>query len=105
MKYRGPDFLAIEWFGSSLTPSIVSKLDRRRTERQFAEGRGVGAKSYDGKKAWSAMYNPTLSVTNVYSNSPNQSPKFVLYNTILLTQKMFCFQTILVERPGGALVS
>jgi hypothetical protein len=49
--YRGPGFFAVVWFGSS--PSPVSKLERRRTEkeRQLPDSRvGGGGKSYDGEK-------------------------------------------------------
>jgi hypothetical protein len=59
--YRGPGFLAVVWFGSSPTPSPVSKLSPylsflvcRRSSLLTVEG---GAKSYDGEEAWSSINN------------------------------------------------
>ncbi len=66
MICRGPGFLAVGWFGSSLIPSPAlpsvcstrESATQRKTEkeRQVAEGRwgeedGWGAESYDRKKA------------------------------------------------------
>jgi hypothetical protein len=64
--YRGPGFLALILLSPAPTPlaSTVSKLDRRHTGRQsqLADGRGRGgAKSYDDKKARSAINHSKLS--------------------------------------------
>ncbi len=72
--YRGPAFLAVEWFGSSPTPSHptpISKLDRRHTWRlrkgnnlltaDREEGGWRGAESYDPrKKTWSLINHSIL---------------------------------------------
>jgi hypothetical protein len=68
MIERGPGYLDVVRFGSSPTPSPVSKLDQktRKTEkeRQLADGRWGrgwgGAKSYDGEKAWSSINHSIL---------------------------------------------
>jgi hypothetical protein len=63
--YREPGFLAVVLFDSFPPPSPVSKLDRRHTGRLLkrdnfltgeGEGVGEGAKSYDGEKAWSSIF-------------------------------------------------
>jgi len=66
--YRGPNFLAVVWFGSTLTPSPVSMLDRRNTGRlrksdklQKEEWGGRGAESYDRKTVWSSIKHLILS--------------------------------------------
>ncbi len=68
MIYRGPGFLAFVWFGSSPTPSPVSKLFLfrgipvcRRSSLMTGEG-GRGAKSYDRGKTWPSITLSTLSV-------------------------------------------
>ncbi len=74
MIYRGPDFFAVEWFGSLPTSSPLSPLDARpatihrktEKERQLDDGRGVeeggrGADSEDHKNAWSSINHSILS--------------------------------------------
>jgi hypothetical protein len=71
--YRGPRFLALVWFVSSLTPSLspVSKLSLffslhiwvacRAYWWERGVGGGGGPKSYDSKKAWSSINHSILS--------------------------------------------
>jgi hypothetical protein len=72
MINRGPGYLVELRFGSSpthsLTPSPVNKLDRRHTGRlrkrdslMAGKGGGLGAESYDCKKAWSSVNHSILS--------------------------------------------
>ncbi len=69
MIYRGPGFLAVEWFGSSPHPPFPClpsvKLDRQHTERlrkrrtyrrDTRGGGGGGAKSYDSEKASNTLW-------------------------------------------------
>jgi hypothetical protein len=58
--YRGPGFLPIDmnWLPALPHPSVSLKETRRlEKEREVADrrGGGRGAKSYDRKKAWSAI--------------------------------------------------
>ncbi len=73
MICRGPGFLAVVWFGSfPPPPSPVSKLDRRHIQEDWERettcwgrgggGKAIGAKSYDGEKAWSSINQSILSV-------------------------------------------
>ncbi len=69
MIYRGPGFLAVEWFGSSSTPlppppfrqQVVLPLD-------LADGRGGGggAKSYDDEKRL-ALYKSFITLWSLYT--------------------------------------
>jgi hypothetical protein len=67
MIYRGPDFLAVVWFGSSPTPSPSPALPaaHRKTEKKIhlADWRvGAGVKSYDtSEKAWSSINHSIFS--------------------------------------------
>jgi hypothetical protein len=69
MIHRGPGFPGVIWFGYSPT-LLVSKLDRRHTERfierQMADGRrglGVGEEpiSNDGVKVWFSINHSMFS--------------------------------------------
>ncbi len=84
---QGPGFLAVVWFGSSLSiPPPVSKLDRRHTgdrERETnctnccwreKEGNQI-TKSYDCKKAWPSINNAILSAATTF-----EKIKFCAFN-------------------------
>jgi hypothetical protein len=65
------------------TPSPVSKLYRRHTERLRKRGKGGadcgGAKSYDGNKAWSSISPSILFGTE----SPTPPPPLYLTHYLL----------------------
>ncbi len=77
MIYRGPGFLAVVWFGSSLSPPIPSASCRTFSGflcvavRAYWGGGGV-AKSYDRKKAWAFVNHSILS--DIPSLSSPSSP-------------------------------
>ncbi len=60
MDYRGPACLAIVWYGSSPTPSVLPYSPRLRKRDNLltgegGKGGGRGAESYDHKKTWSSI--------------------------------------------------
>ncbi len=86
MIYRGPGFIAVVRFCSSLTLVFsypASKLSfflslavchwsLTAYWRYWRERGGVGAKSYDGEKAWSSLHHSILSVSAILqSGYPN----------------------------------
>jgi hypothetical protein len=60
MIYRRPGFLVVVLLGSSPVPlyrQLARLATHRKTEKeiQLADGRGGGAESYDGEKAFSTL--------------------------------------------------
>ncbi len=100
MIYRGPGFLAVVWFGSSPTPSPVSKLHRRHTgrlrkrettcSRERAE-EGVGEEPTAGKPGplKVVQYSLLLNVVMFYTfHKRGRGVAFSLsYIIVALTQR------------------
>jgi hypothetical protein len=92
----------IWWFGSSPSPSPVSKLDRRHKgprktekERQLAEGRrwvaggGRGAESHDCKKAWSSINHSILSGDSCRKVGRRGGDRLHLHHRIFERSKLY----------------